>query len=141
MEYCHGGSIRDICQLRKKPLEEHHIAIILRETLQGLVFLHSHKKIHRDIKGGNILLTRAGQVKLADFGVSAEMQMGMDKRNTFIGTPYWMAPEVIKESEYDGRADCWSLGITAIEMAEMVPPNAHIQYVLMHVLFLVPDAF
>lgn len=126
MEYCGGRSISDITKALDHGLQEFQIAIICRESLKGLKYLHKMYKIHRDIKGGNILLTDKGQVKLADFGVSAKLIGTFSKRNTFVGTPYWMAPEVILEEPYDGRADIYSLGITAIEMAEMYPPNSDV---------------
>jgi len=119
-----------------KPFLEDQIAIVCRSMLKGLKYIHNIGKVHRDIKGGNILLTRNGNVKLADFGVSAKLQGTLQKRNTFAGTPYWMAPEVILEDDYDGRADIWSLGITAIEMAEVNPPHADIHP--WRVLFLIP---
>ena len=120
MEYCGGGSVGDIARYR--PLGGPEIAIIMREALHGLAYLHSKKKIHRDIKGGNILLTEKGHVKIADFGVSAQLRDTMSRRGTFVGTPYWMSPEMIQDSEYDYKADVWSLGITAIELAEQKPP-------------------
>lgn len=138
MEYCGGGSVSEACQIMDSGLNEYQIAMICREALQGLSYLHSIKKIHRDIKGGNILLTDTGQVKLADFGVCAQLSHTMSKKNTFVGTPFWMAPEVISENDYDGKADIWSMGITAIEMAEIVPPNCNLHP--MRVLFLIPRA-
>lgn len=136
MEYCGGGSIAEVCKILDMGLEEDAIALICREALKGLKYLHKIHKLHRDIKGGNILLTESGQVKLADFGVSAKLCDTFSKRNTFVGTPYWMAPEVVLESMYDGRADVWSLGITAIEMAEINPPNADMHP--MRVLMMIP---
>ena len=125
MEYCGGGSIQSLYQKLRRPLSEDEIKYIIREMLQGLDHMHSHGIIHRDIKGGNVLLTHKGEVKLADFGVSAQLSHSAQRKKTLVGTPYWMAPEVIYESAtYDSKADIWSLGITCIEMAEMSPPNA-----------------
>ena len=126
MEYCGGGSLQDIYGCLRSPFREDQIALVTREVLKGLAYLHSRKKIHRDIKAGNILLTDHGEVKLADFGVSAQLNSTVSRRVTFVGTPYWMAPEVIYEEEsYNGNADIWSLGITCLELSELAPPNAH----------------
>lgn len=124
MEYCGGGSLQDIYHVTG-PLSELQIAYVSRETLQGLGYLHTKGKMHRDIKGANILLTDNGDVKLADFGVAAKITATIAKRKSFIGTPYWMAPEVAaveKNGGYNQLCDIWAVGITAIELAELQPP-------------------
>ncbi|KRF85736.1 mitogen-activated protein kinase kinase kinase kinase 5 isoform X4 [Drosophila virilis] len=124
MEFCGGGSLQDIYQVTG-PLTEVQIAYMCRETLKGLEYLHSMGKMHRDIKGANILLTEYGDVKLADFGVSAQITATINKRKSFIGTPYWMAPEVAaveRKGGYNQLCDIWACGITAIELAELQPP-------------------
>uniref|UniRef100_A0A8D3D4P3 Mitogen-activated protein kinase kinase kinase kinase n=1 Tax=Scophthalmus maximus TaxID=52904 RepID=A0A8D3D4P3_SCOMX len=124
MEYCGGGSLQDIYHVTG-PLSELQIAYVCRETIQGLGYLHTKGKMHRDIKGANILLTDNGDVKLADFGVAAKITATIAKRKSFIGTPYWMAPEVAaveKNGGYNQLCDIWAVGITSIEMAELQPP-------------------
>uniref|UniRef100_A0A4W3JHT5 non-specific serine/threonine protein kinase n=1 Tax=Callorhinchus milii TaxID=7868 RepID=A0A4W3JHT5_CALMI len=142
MEFCGAGSITDLVKNTKgNSLKEDWIAYICREILRGLAHLHVHHVIHRDIKGQNVLLTENAEVKLVDFGVSAQLDRTVGRRNTFIGTPYWMAPEVIAcdenpDATYDYRSDLWSLGITAIEMAEGAPPLCDMHP--MRALFLIP---
>ncbi|XP_063733672.1 mitogen-activated protein kinase kinase kinase kinase 4-like isoform X4 [Eleginops maclovinus] len=142
MEFCGAGSITDLVKNTKgNQLKEDWIAYISREILRGLAHLHAHHVIHRDIKGQNVLLTENAEVKLVDFGVSAQLDRTVGRRNTFIGTPYWMAPEVIAcdenpDATYDYRSDLWSTGITAIEMAEGAPPLCDMHP--MRALFLIP---
>lgn len=142
MEYCGAGSVTDLVKSTKgQSLKEEWISYICREILRGLSYLHSKKVIHRDIKGQNVLLTDNAEVKLVDFGVSAQLDRTIGRRNTFIGTPYWMAPEVIAcdenpDATYDNRSDLWSLGITALEMAESQPPLCDLHP--MRALFLIP---
>ncbi|XP_060754727.1 mitogen-activated protein kinase kinase kinase kinase 4-like isoform X3 [Neoarius graeffei] len=141
MEFCGAGSITDLVKNTKNGLKEDWIAYISREILRGLAHLHAHHVIHRDIKGQNVLLTENAEVKLVDFGVSAQLDRTVGRRNTFIGTPYWMAPEVIAcdenpDATYDYRSDLWSCGITAIEMAEGAPPLCDMHP--MRALFLIP---
>ncbi|XP_076356512.1 serine/threonine-protein kinase mig-15-like isoform X2 [Tachypleus tridentatus] len=142
MEYCGAGSVTDLVKSTKgQSLKEEWIAYVCREILRGLSHLHANKIIHRDIKGQNVLLTDNAEVKLVDFGVSAQLDRTIGRRNTFIGTPYWMAPEVIAcdenpDATYDNRSDLWSLGITALEMAESQPPLCDMHP--MRALFLIP---
>ena len=137
MEYVAGGSLKDILKVRGS-LQELYIAIVMRELLLALQFLHSQGQIHRDIKAANVLLSREGEVKLADFGVSAQITASVSKRHSFVGTPYWMAPEVITQADYDQKADIWSIGITAVELAKGEPP--HSQYAPMKALFLIQSS-
>ncbi|XP_048115316.1 serine/threonine-protein kinase 10 [Alosa alosa] len=128
IEFCPGGALDDIMLELERGLNEQQISEVCCQSLQALSYLHQHHIIHRDLKAGNILLTMEGVVKLADFGVSAKNDYSLQKRATFIGTPYWMAPEVIycetsKDNPYTSKSDIWSMGITLIEAAEMEPPH------------------
>ncbi|XP_062913255.1 serine/threonine-protein kinase 10-like isoform X2 [Mobula hypostoma] len=127
-EFCAGGAVDAIMLELERGLTEPQIRVICRQMLEALDYLHSNKIIHRDLKAGNVLLTQEGDIKLADFGVSAKNTHTIQRRTSFIGTPYWMAPEVVrcetmKDAPYDHKADIWSLGITLIELAEMEPPH------------------
>ncbi|XP_022619436.1 STE20-like serine/threonine-protein kinase isoform X1 [Seriola dumerili] len=128
IEFCAGGAVDAIMLELERPLTEPQIRVVCRQTLEALSYLHENKVIHRDLKAGNILLSLDGDVKLADFGVSAKNTKTLQRRDSFIGTPYWMAPEVVmcetsKDRPYDYKADIWSLGVTLIELAQIEPPN------------------
>lgn len=141
MEFCDGGSISDLIEAAggrgSFAMPEEAIRAACAGIVLGLEYLHKKEICHRDIKCGNVLLTNDGHVKLADFGVSAELTNTINKRKTVVGSPFWIAPEVIKEAHYDGRADVWSLGITAIEMAEGAPPHSNLNP--LRAIFLIPS--
>jgi len=141
MEYCDGGSVLDVMQVCNRPLTEKQIAAVCWHVLKGLTFMHANKILHRDIKAGNVLLTSDGKAKLADFGVSTKLLSTIQQHRTVVGSPYWMSPEVIIAPNgvngYDHKADIWSLGITAIEMAETKPPHYDINP--LRVIFVIPN--
>lgn len=136
MEFLEAGSASEIVK-ELGPFDEDSAAFILKELLKALEYLHQERKIHRDVKAGNLLVSGDGNIKLADFGVTGQLTETMDKRKTRVGTPFWMAPEVITESSYDGCADIWSTGITAIELVTGAPPYANKVHP-MQVIFLIP---
>jgi len=135
MEYC-LCSMADIMETCGRTLKEPELAVCMRMALEGLIYLHKTKIIHRDVKAGNLLITAAGDIKLADFGVSAELTQTLAKRMTMIGSPYWMAPEILKQMKYDPKVDIWSLGITAYELITSRPPHSELPY--MKAIFLIP---
>ncbi|KYQ92240.1 putative protein serine/threonine kinase [Tieghemostelium lacteum] len=137
MDFCALGSIRDIIESTEKTLNESQIAFVVKNTLQGLIYLHTQAIIHRDVKAANILLSDQCEVKIADFGVSEKLTSAFDQSKEMIGTPLWMAPEVILKKNYDYKADVWSLGITIIEMADGIPP--HINMNPMRAMKMVPN--
>eukprot|EP00002_Diphylleia_rotans_P002249 TRINITY_DN11423_c0_g1_i2.p2 TRINITY_DN11423_c0_g1~~TRINITY_DN11423_c0_g1_i2.p2 ORF type:complete len:238 (+),score=52.60 TRINITY_DN11423_c0_g1_i2:54-767(+) len=136
MEYCESGSVADVMKVLNRPLLEVEIGIVMEGVVAGLHYLHENKRLHRDLKCGNILLDKNGEPKIADFGISAKITTNVQKRYTVIGTPYWMAPEVIHDVGYDYKADIWSLGITIMEMTQMRPPYSDLPP--MRALFAIP---
>merc|ERR1712137_106806 len=133
MEYMDGGALTEVISICQ--ISEAQIACICQEILLALAAIHEGKRIHRDIKSDNVLITIAGDIKLADFGFSAQLQEASEKRNSVVGTPYWMAPELIKGLDYDTGVDIWSLGIAAIEMADGDPP--YLDFPPLRALFLI----
>jgi serine/threonine kinase 3 len=136
MEFCEGGSLSDLHDITKTNLSEIETRAVMASCILGLEHLHNLKNIHRDIKAGNILITADGKAKLADFGVSAQLTNSKNMRKTMIGTPFWMAPELIQETLYDGKADIWSLGITILEVVEGRPPHFNVHP--MRAIFMIP---
>ena len=138
MEFCAARSLRDITRDLRRGLDDREMACALRQTLAALAYLHARRLVHRDIKSANLLMQTDGTLKLADFGVTAELTAAISRRHTMIGSPYWMSPEVIEDKGHDQKADIWSLGITAIELAELDPP--HFDVPQMRVVFLIPSS-
>ena len=136
MEFCAGGSLSDLHDITKQTLEEGTTRAVMASCILGLQHLHAMNNIHRDIKAGNILITGDGKAKLADFGVSAQLTNSKNMRKTMIGTPFWMAPELIQETYYNGKADIWSLGITIMELVEGHPPHFNVHP--MRAIFMIP---
>eukprot|EP00771_Trimastix_marina_P000539 gnl/Trimastix_PCT/1559.p1 GENE.gnl/Trimastix_PCT/1559~~gnl/Trimastix_PCT/1559.p1 ORF type:complete len:335 (-),score=71.51 gnl/Trimastix_PCT/1559:73-1077(-) len=128
MELCELGAITNVMRACQRTLNEDEIAYVVSNVLRGLKYLHERRKIHRDIKGGNILINKRGEIKLADFGVAAKLTHTYQRRQTFIGSPYWMAPEIIQHNQYSFAVDVWSVGILAIELAEGRPPLYELPY-------------
>jgi len=136
MEFMDGGCLTEVLeQFESVQMTEEHIALVCLETLKGLAYIHSLHRIHRDIKSDNILLNMKGETKIADFGYAAQLTQQRDKRTTIVGTPYWMAPELIRGQKYDQKVDIWSLGIMIMEMAEGEPP--YMEYPPLRALFLI----
>jgi len=136
MEFMGGGCLTEVLeQFDSVKLSESAIAFACAETLKGLQYIHVNNRIHRDIKSDNILLGTDGAVKLADFGYAAQLTQQKQKRNTIVGTPYWMAPELIRGQPYDHKVDIWSLGIMCMEMCEGEPP--YMEFPPLRALFLI----
>jgi len=136
MEFMGGGCLTDILEaFDSVKMSETQIAFVCRETLKSLAYIHAMHRIHRDIKSDNILLGSDGSVKLADFGYAAQLTQKQQKRNTVVGTPYWMAPELIRGHDYGTKVDIWSLGIMVMEMAEGEPP--YMEFPPLRALFLI----
>jgi len=136
LEFMGGGSLTEILEMFGfVKMTEPQIAYVTLESLKALFFLHNQFRIHRDIKSDNILLGDSGEVKLADFGFAAQLTLTQQKRNTVVGTPYWMAPELIEGHDYDAKVDIWSLGIMLMEMAEGEPP--YMEFPTARALFLI----
>lgn len=133
MEYMDGGALTEVISICQ--ISEPQIACICKEILQAILAMHKGERIHRDIKSDNVLITIAGDIKLADFGYCVQLTEVADKRNSVVGTPYWMAPELIKGMDYGTSVDIWSLGIAAIEMAEGDPP--YLEFPPLRALFLI----
>jgi len=126
MDYCGVGSVKDIIKISQDTLTEKQAQYVLKATVKGLICLHSNNILHLDIKSANILMTDDGDVKLADFGVSTQLSHPYLTSTQYVGSPLFMAPEVILKDQFNNKADIWSLGITAIEMVEGEPPNTDI---------------